>query len=105
MHQKGHGRLAVGTGDADHAQPPTRLVVPAGSQHRQRGTRILHVHEEDAGIPVFPVHRHRFAHDRDGSTLNGLVNEQVAVGLEAPNGYEQASRPDQPAVHGQVIDR
>ena len=81
-----------------------RIAVPGGGKHSQCGSGITDARESGAGIPVCPVRRHRLAHDRDGSVFNSLVNEQVAVDLNALNGDKKAVRPDLAAVSGHMVD-
>src|SRR5690606_17124901 len=95
----------VGAGDAHHAQLARGVAVEGGTQLGQRGTAVFDACEGDAGETLARLRRHRLARDGDGSVFNSLVNEQVAVGLLAAEGDEEAVRPDLPAVVRQMVDR
>ena len=95
------GRLPVGPGHADHAQPTARVAVPPGRRHRER--ELASIHDELGGGP-------RVGHvvlddDRDRAGRHRAGDEGVPVDVRTWNGDEEAAGDDPPRVVGKPDDR
>ena len=91
-------RLAVGAGDARHAQRRGRVAVEAGGRDGHRGAHVVD-HDLGHAEPQRPLHdeRRRAARDR-------VRREVVAVTGEAGDAEEQGPLSDEPVVEGQARD-
>ncbi len=91
------GRLAIRPGDADNPQPPSRMAVEGGRQHRQSLAAVGH-HDGgqaaplDGSLPLRPPvglngHRH-------GAASHCLAYVVMPVGPKAGHGHKQGPRRD-----------
>ena len=84
--QEGYGRLAVGSGHADHGQPLCGMTEPVCAEDRQGCAGIRHADEGNAGL------RLPLAEDADRAACCGLRDKVVPVFFEAGHGHKQVSR-------------
>ena len=108
-HGDGHRRcrrLPIRPGDADHAEPAARVVVPPGRNHREGGLTPVD-HDLGRGSRVVDC---VLDHDGRGPRRHGPGDEGVAVDVRPGDGDEDGAGNDLPRVvgdrpHDHVRDR
>ncbi len=101
FHQVRDGGLAVGAGDADHAQIAIRGVVAAAGRAGERGARIGDLDEGDLGRRGGG---RGVRHDGDRAAAERLGDVHRAVGAQTGQGEEHVARHHATAVHHDAGD-
>ena len=93
--QKRSRTLPVGSGDASDCDSFRRTLVEILADARQRAPAVRYQRPRDSFARLFD---RRIGDHRDGSRLDRLIDEAVAIGSFTVHGHEYAARLDPPRV-------